>query len=154
MTYSPWWSSPKGILTQAQGRTSKQASAEQPCERVTNMGLAEREETEWWPGSLCSRSLIGAECAVWLHNTNTSCCAALGNLVILCTPRGHLHTPMWQGSFSQCSFLIFIFRDGSHHVAQADIELEILLPQPSKFWDYRWPPPCLALMWSLDALSD
>jgi hypothetical protein len=32
---------------------------------------------------------------------------------------------------------IFFFETGSHCVAQAGLELVILLPQPLKCWDYR-----------------
>jgi hypothetical protein len=34
-------------------------------------------------------------------------------------------------------FTFGFFEIGSCHVAQADLELAILLPQPPKYWDYR-----------------
>jgi hypothetical protein len=30
-----------------------------------------------------------------------------------------------------------VFETGSHHVAQADLDLMIILALPPKFWDYR-----------------
>jgi hypothetical protein len=39
-------------------------------------------------------------------------------------------------------FKIF-FERWSHFVIQAGLELAILLPQPSKFWDYKCTPQCL-----------
>jgi hypothetical protein len=38
-----------------------------------------------------------------------------------------------------------IFETSSHSVAQADLELTILLSQPPKRWDYRCVPPCPAM---------
>jgi hypothetical protein len=32
---------------------------------------------------------------------------------------------------------VLVFETGSRHVAQADLKLMILLPQPPKCWDYR-----------------
>jgi hypothetical protein len=48
-------------------------------------------------------------------------------------------------------FLFVYFEIGSHCVAQAGLELEILLPQPLKGWDYRCAPPFLASTISLSA---
>jgi hypothetical protein len=36
---------------------------------------------------------------------------------------------------------------GSYFVAQAGLELSILLPQPLECWEYRHAAPCLAKMW-------
>lgn len=37
--------------------------------------------------------------------------------------------------------LYFLFDSGSHYEAQTDLELKVvLLPQPSKCWDYRYVP--------------
>jgi hypothetical protein len=36
------------------------------------------------------------------------------------------------------------FETGSHYAAQADLKLEILLPQPPECWDYRCAPPHFA----------
>jgi hypothetical protein len=38
----------------------------------------------------------------------------------------------------------FIFETGCHYLAQADLKLLILLPQPPGCWDYRCAPPGLA----------
>jgi hypothetical protein len=35
--------------------------------------------------------------------------------------------------------VVFFFGDRTFYVAQVDLELEILLPQPLKCWDYRYP---------------
>jgi hypothetical protein len=37
--------------------------------------------------------------------------------------------------------VFFFFQRGSRHVAQAGLELVILLPQPPKCWNYRCVPP-------------
>jgi hypothetical protein len=37
----------------------------------------------------------------------------------------------------------FVFKTGSHNVAQAGLELVILLPQPAKYWDYSHELQCL-----------
>jgi hypothetical protein len=39
-------------------------------------------------------------------------------------------------------------KTGSPYVAQAGLQLAVLLPQPPKFWDYRHVPPCLAMLLS------
>jgi hypothetical protein len=39
------------------------------------------------------------------------------------------------------NFNCCLFKTGSHYVAQADLELMILLLQPSECWDYRCEPP-------------
>jgi hypothetical protein len=44
------------------------------------------------------------------------------------------------GVYHQC--LDFFLKTGSCCVAQAGFELVILLPHPSKCWDYRQVPPC------------
>jgi hypothetical protein len=40
---------------------------------------------------------------------------------------------------------------GSWYVAQADLELAVLLLQPSKGWDYRYAPLCLTQFFLLNA---
>jgi hypothetical protein len=40
-------------------------------------------------------------------------------------------------------FFVFLFETGSHYVAQAGLELSVLLPQPPECLDYRR-APCLA----------
>jgi hypothetical protein len=40
--------------------------------------------------------------------------------------------------------IIYLFETGSHYIAQAGLELSILLPQPPECWDYRHVPPPLA----------
>jgi hypothetical protein len=39
-----------------------------------------------------------------------------------------------------CSFFVA----GCHYLAQASLEIIILLPLPPKFWDYKYVLPCLA----------
>jgi hypothetical protein len=47
--------------------------------------------------------------------------------------------------------LLFIYFDTeSHYVVQADLELEILLPQPPECWDYPYATPCSAELLGLD----
>jgi hypothetical protein len=41
-------------------------------------------------------------------------------------------------------FLLFVFETKSLYEAQAGLELVILLPQPSKYWDYGSAPPAMA----------
>jgi hypothetical protein len=41
-------------------------------------------------------------------------------------------------------FMFSLSEAGSYCVAQAGLELEILLPQPTKYWDYRCAPTHLA----------
>jgi hypothetical protein len=43
-------------------------------------------------------------------------------------------------------FLCLFLDIGSPYAAQAVSQLEILLPQPPESWDYRYPPPCPALL--------
>lgn len=54
-----------------------------------------------------------------------------------------------------CLLLIFVLdfvffcwccllKTRSHNVSQADLQLPILLPQPSESWDYKFIPPCPA----------
>jgi hypothetical protein len=40
----------------------------------------------------------------------------------------------------------FVFEIGSFSVAQAGLKFSILLPQPHKYWDYRYVPPRLACL--------
>jgi hypothetical protein len=40
--------------------------------------------------------------------------------------------------------LFVYFETGSYYVAQAVLELTILLPQPPEYWDYRYVAPWLA----------
>jgi hypothetical protein len=35
---------------------------------------------------------------------------------------------------------------GSHNITQTDLHLELLLPQLPEYWDYRYTPPCLAIV--------
>lgn len=36
--------------------------------------------------------------------------------------------------------IVFVFETRSHYVTQADLQLVMLLPQPSKCWNYRYVP--------------
>jgi hypothetical protein len=42
-------------------------------------------------------------------------------------------------------FIVVCFETGSHCVAQAILELLILLPEPPENWDFTLGPPCLAV---------
>jgi hypothetical protein len=46
-----------------------------------------------------------------------------------------------RGAFG--GLFLFLFGIGSHYLAQAGLELMILLPQPPKCWDGRHTPPHL-----------
>jgi hypothetical protein len=40
-------------------------------------------------------------------------------------------------SFFVLLFFVYLFKTESHYVAQAGLELFVLLPQPPDCWDYR-----------------
>jgi hypothetical protein len=43
-----------------------------------------------------------------------------------------------------------LFETRSHYTAQAGLKLQILLPPPAKFWDYRCEPPCPAVLFKIE----
>lgn len=43
-------------------------------------------------------------------------------------------------------FVCLFFLVGSYYITQDDLKIEILLPQPPEFWDYRSAPQCLTEM--------
>jgi hypothetical protein len=64
-----------------------------------------------------------------------------------CTSFIHKHT---YGISVVCELFLlllacyYFFETGSDYVAQAGLELTVLLLQPRKYWDYRCAPPCPA----------
>jgi hypothetical protein len=55
----------------------------------------------------------------------------------------HRLTLSWTQEIWWAWFVLFCVETGSVYVAQAGLELMILLPQPSECWDYRHGPPYL-----------
>jgi hypothetical protein len=60
---------------------------------------------------------------------------------------GRIHSASPDAAWSFPSApLIFVFETGSCCVAQADLELTVLLLKPSRYWDYRHRPTTLTLL--------
>jgi hypothetical protein len=66
----------------------------------------------------------------------------LSKLVLMSFYRNHIDQ---QALFIYLFIYLFI-EMWSYCVAQASLELKVLLPQPPECWDYRCVPPCLAAL--------